>query len=157
MRHPGKIAALAIVAAAILTPSAAYAATVQSNLVDGSVTTSGTTCNWTNAATSADPPATATVDGSTVKLTCDDGTPVTLNNSPVISFDDAAGTGTADAINITATKLGQTCTYEATNVTLNRDGDTRNYAGGPFTANKTDGSILCPSTATLDTASVAFH
>lgn len=74
-----------------------------------------------------------------------------------MSFDDTNGTGTADAIDISATRFGVTCRYRATNLTFTRSGTTRDYTGGPFTGNLVSGGFLCPSTQTIDTASVSFH
>lgn len=155
MRHFGKLIGLAAFVAIVAAPAVAQAA--QANLVDGTVVTGDTTCTWTNATTSDNPPNTLTIDQASVTITCDDGTPITLNNSPTVTFDDAAGTGTADAINITGSKLGVECTYEATGVQFARDGETRNYSGGPVTADLVDGGFLCPGTQTLDTAAVSFH
>ncbi|MGH8878779.1 MAG: hypothetical protein ACRD0P_15805 [Stackebrandtia sp.] len=155
MRHLGKLIGLSVFAATLAIPATASAS--MANLVNGTVTTGGTTCNWTDATTSDNPPNQLTIDGASVSITCDDGTPITLNNSPQVTFDDAAGTGTADAINITGSKAGVECTYEATGVLFTRDGDTRDYTGGPYTAELVDGGILCPGSQTLDTAAVSFH
>lgn len=157
MSHLAKLIGLAAITVAFAAPQAAYAATAMSNLVDGSVTAGSTTCTWADASTSDNPPNTLTVDHSTVSLSCNDSTGVVLNNSPVVSFDDAAGTATADAIDITATRSGVSCRYKATNVTMNRSGDTRDYSGGPYTAEKVSGSFFCPATYTIDNASVSFH
>lgn len=157
MRHLGKLVCAAATAVALAVPGAAFGATTMANLVDGSVKTGSTTCTWTNATTNANPPSTVTVDRTTVSLSCDDGTPVTLNNNPVISFDDAAGTALTDAIDITATVIGVTCRYRATNLNLARGGTTRSYTGGPFTGTKVSGSFLCPATKTIDTATISFH
>lgn len=81
MRHLGKLVSLAVIAVAFAAPTAAYGATAMSNLVAGSVTAGSTHCSWTNASTSANPPSTLTVDRAIVNPTCDDGTPLTLNNS----------------------------------------------------------------------------
>ncbi len=155
MRHLGKLIGLTAIVAAFAAPQAAYGAA--SNLVDGSVTAGSTTCTWVDASTSDNPPNTLTVENSTVDLVCDDGTDVVLNNDPVVSFDDTAGTATADAIDITATQMGVTCRYRATNVVMDRDGDTRDYSGGPYTGKLVSGGWLCPSTQDIDNASVSFH
>ncbi|ADD45798.1 hypothetical protein [Stackebrandtia nassauensis] len=155
MRTLGKLIGLSAFAMTLAIPAAAQAAAA--NLVDGTVATSGTNCSWTNAATSDNPPNTLTIDQASVSVTCDDGTPITLNNSPQVTFDDGAGTATVDKLNITGTKSGISCTYEATGVQFARTGDTRDYTGGPISAGKTDGSILCPGTMTLDSAAVSFH
>lgn len=157
MRHLGKLVCAAATAVALAVPGVAFGATTMANLVDGTVQTGSTTCTWTNASTSANPPDTLTMDRSTVHLTCDDGTPVTLNNDPVISFDDAAGTSLTDAIDITATVFGISCRYRASNLTLARNGTTRSYTGGPFTGDKVSGGFLCPSTYTINTVTISFH
>jgi hypothetical protein len=127
------------------------------NKVDGSATTAGVTCSWTNANTSDNPPNTSAVDHTSVHMTCSDDTVLTLQNDPIVSFDDTAGTATVDIIDVTGTKAGITCEYRATNVGLTRSGSTRAYSGGPFTATKVSGNFLCPNTATFDTATITFH
>lgn len=155
MRHLGRLIGLAAFVAIVAAPAAAQAA--QANLVDGTVVTGDTTCTWTDATTSDNPPNQLTIDQATVNVSCSGGTTISLNNSPTVTFDDAAGTGTADAINITGSQLGVECTYEATGVQFARQGDTRDYSGGPFTADLVDGGFLCPDSQTLDTATVSFH
>jgi len=128
------------------------------NLVDGSISATGDTCSWTNGSTNADPPNTLTIDAASVNsgLSCTGGVSAVLNNSPVVSFDDGAGTGTADAVDATVTKFGQTCRYRAANPVLTRDGSTRNYSGTVNGVPKMSGGFLCPSTVDL-TAAVSFH
>lgn len=157
MRTFGRLVGLSVIALAFATPSVAHAATIQSNLVDGTVVAGSTTCNWVDASTSANPPSTLTVSRATVKLTCSDSTSLTLNNDPVVNFDDAAGTATVDAIDITAVRSGISCRYKATNLGLTRSGTTRSYSGGPYTGTKTGGSFLCPSSQRIDSTSVSFH
>jgi hypothetical protein len=157
MRHR-KLIALSALALVFAGAQPAHAAT---GLVDGSITAGGSACSWTNATASATPPSTLTIDRATVNkpggnLQCSDGTPVTLNNSPTVTFDDTAATATADAVDVTAVVLGLTCRYKATNVVLNRQGTDRVYAGGPYTASRVSG-FLCPSTTTIDQASMSFH
>jgi hypothetical protein len=134
--------------------SSAFAA----NLVDGSISASGDTCSWTNGSTSADPPSTLTIDAASVNagLSCTGSVSAVLNNSPVVSFDDGAGTGTADAVDATVTEFGQNCRYRAANPVLARDGSTRNYSGTVTGVPKVSGSFVCPSSVDL-TAAVSFH
>ncbi|MEU3610036.1 hypothetical protein AB0E83_32045 [Streptomyces sp. NPDC035033] len=132
--------------------------------VDGVIVVSGNTCTWTDARTSANPPASLSVDRTSVNapggnLSCTGGITATLNNNPNVTFDDAAGRAKADAIDITGTQYGVSCRYKATGVLLDRDGTTRRYVNQAFTATKTSGGFLCPgsvSTAAGD-ASLLFH
>lgn len=158
MRHVRTLVGLSAIAAlTLMAPAAAHASTAQANLVDGEVVVGDTTCTWVDAATSVNPPDALTVDGSTVELSCDGDVDLTLNNDPGFGFDDANGSATVDAINITGTIAGVTCTYEVTEAELARDAETRDYAGGPYTAGLVDGGILCPDSQTVDSASVSFH
>ncbi|MGH3735177.1 MAG: hypothetical protein ACRDT6_06090 [Micromonosporaceae bacterium] len=157
MRTLGRLVGLSVIALAFAAPTAAHAATAQTNLVDGTVVSGSTTCSWVNASTSANPPSTLTVDRSSVSITCSDSTQLTLNNDPVVSFDDAAGTATVDAIDITAVRSGITCRYKASNLSVTRSGTTRTYSGGPYTGTKIGGSWLCPSSQRLDSATVTFR
>jgi hypothetical protein len=137
-----------------LSASSAFAA----NLVDGSISAQGDTCTWKNGSTSANPPSALTINRASVNsgLTCTGGVRATLNNDPNVTFNDAAGTGTADAVDASVTKMGQTCRYKATNVVLARQGTTRNYSGTVTRVPKVSGGFLCPATVDL-TSSVSFH
>ncbi|MEV6166202.1 hypothetical protein AB0L71_30660 [Streptomyces sp. NPDC052052] len=132
-----------------------------SQQVDGVITASGSTCTWTDATASADPPAALTIDRSTVNssLSCSGGASATLNNNPTLTFDDAAGTATSDLIDITVKQSIVSCSYRATNVGWTRDGSTRTYLNQAFTASKSSGSFLCPSSISADagSASLSFH
>ncbi|WP_019811086.1 hypothetical protein [Saccharomonospora halophila] len=126
--------------------------------VDGTITSGGDTCSWTNADATDNPPNTLTVDAASVNANtvCDGDKDVTLNNDPTISFDDAAGTATADLINVTVVSYGVTCEYEATGLTAQREGDTRTYTATDVTLDKSGGSWMCPSSETAD-AEFVFH
>jgi hypothetical protein len=136
-----------------LSGTPAYAAT---GLVDGSISLSSATCSWTNATTSDVPPNTLTVDHTTVSSTCSSGS-ASLTNDPTITFDDSAGTASSPEVDVSGTVIGVSCSYSVANVTLTRSGSTRTYSGGPFTATKTGGGGLCPSTETVSSASLTFH
>jgi hypothetical protein len=142
-----------VVAMSALMASSAFAA----NLVDGSVSALGKTCSWTNGSTTADPPSALTINGASVNssLTCSSGVTATLNNSPGVTFDDTAGTATADTIDATVNTSGQSCRYSASNVLVTRSGSTRDYSG-TASAPKVSGSFLCPGSVDL-TTSVSFH
>lgn len=165
MKHLGKFVALTAIALAFVgTPAAQADPGINANLVDGNITLGDPTevdCNWTDASTSDNPPNTLTIDRTTVNPpggnnSCTGADNVTLNNDPVVTFDDNAGTATVDKVNTTGTKFGFSCTYESTDVDLNRDGTTRHYTG-TFTATRISGSIfVCPST-TPGTADITFH
>ncbi len=126
--------------------------------VDGTISSGGDSCSWTNADTTGNPPDTLTVDSASVNAntTCDGDKDVSLNNDPTISFDDAAGTATADLISVTVVAYGVTCEYEAEGLTAQRDGDTRTYTATDITIEKSGGSFLCPSSETAD-AEFVFH
>ena len=145
----------ATVAAAGLLSAPAHADAT--GLVDGQVSAIGATCSWTDAVTSDTPPNTLTVDHTTIDATCSGGITVTLSESPTVTFDDEAGTASSPRIIVGGTLAGLTCSYEVTNVSIARQGTTRTYTGGPYTATKVSGSILCPSSATVDTATFTFH
>lgn len=157
MRPPARLlTGLCAIAAGLslgLTAAPAYAAT---GLVDGTIALGSTSCSWTNATTSNVPPNTLTVTGSTVDPTCTSGS-ASLTNNPTITFNDTAGTASSAEVDVTGTVLGISCSYEVTNVTLDRSGTTRTYNGGPYTATLTSGSILCPSTETVTSATLTFH
>ena len=165
MRHLGKLVALTAIALAFVgTPAAQADPGINANLVDGRITLGNPTevdCNWTNASTSANPPTTLTIDRGTVNPpggnnACTGADNVVLNNNPVVTFNDTAGTATVDKVNTTGTKLGISCTYESINVALTRDGTTRHYTG-TFTATRTSGSIFVCPTTTPGTADITFH
>lgn len=156
MRQLSKLASVtALIVAA--TAGAATAATASGptaeQLVDGVIVVAGNTCTWTNARTSANPPAALSLDRSTINkpggnLACDGSITATLNNNPRVTFDDAAGTAKADVIDISGQQSFVSCRYKATNVTWNRDGASRKYLNQAFTATKTSGSFLCPGSVT---------
>ncbi|MFD8009466.1 hypothetical protein [Streptomyces sp. NPDC058955] len=132
--------------------------------VDGVIVVSGSTCTWTNARTSANPPTALSIDRTSINapggnLSCSGGITAALNNNPNVTFDDAAGRARADVIDITGTQYGISCRYKASNVLLNRDGTTRRYVNQAFTATKTSGSFLCPGSVTTAAgdASLLFH
>ncbi|WP_019819253.1 hypothetical protein [Saccharomonospora saliphila] len=146
------------VGALALTGMTAGVAAADHQKVDGSISSGGDTCSWTNADTSANPPETLTVDHETVNAntTCSGSKTVTLNNDPTVTFDDEAGTATADLIDVTVVEYGVTCEYQAENVQAERDGTTRAYSAAGVTVYKSGGSFLCPSTETAD-AKFLFH
>ncbi len=137
-----------------LATAPAYAAT---GLVDGSITVGSSSCTWANATTSDAPPNTLTVDHTTVSPSCSGSITVGLTNNPTVTFDDAAGTASSPSIVVSGTILGINCGYTVSNVSIARSGSTRTYTGGPFTANKSSGGILCPGTETVDSATFNFH
>ncbi|SCL28981.1 hypothetical protein [Micromonospora inyonensis] len=157
MRHR-KLTALAALAVIFAGAQPAHAA---SNLVDGSITAAGAVCSWTNGRTSANPPRTLTIDRASINppggnLRCGDGTAVTLNNSPTVTFNDSNATGTADAVDVSVSLIGITCRYRVSNAVFTRQGTTRDYVGGPYTASRVSG-FLCPSTTTIDQARLSFR
>ncbi|MBO4208715.1 hypothetical protein [Micromonospora echinofusca] len=156
MRHR-KLIGLSALAVVLIGAQPAYAAT---NAVDGSITAGSAVCSWTNGRTSANPPSTLTIDRASINppggnLQCG-GTAVTLNNSPVVSFNDTNGTATGDAVDVTVSILGLNCRYRVTNPVFTRQGTTRDYVGGPYTASRVSG-FLCPSTTTIDQATLSFR
>ena len=132
----------------------AYAATGQ---VDGNITVGGSSCSWTNATTSDVPPNTLTIDHTTVNPSCSGSISASLTNDSTVTFDDTAGTASAPEVDVNGTELGITCSYTVTNLSLSRQGTTRTYTGGPFTANLSSGGALCPSSETVNSASLTFH
>jgi hypothetical protein len=155
MKPTRLLVGIAAVAGSVLLAAPAYAATGQ---VDGNITVSGSSCSWTNATTSDAPPNTLTIDHTTVKPSCSGSISATLTNDPTVTFDDTAGTASAPEVDVNGTELGQTCSYTVTNLSVSRQGTTgRTYTGGPFTANLTSGSFLCPSSETVSSASLTFH
>lgn len=166
MRHFSKLVALTTIALAFAFPGVAQADPgINANLVDGRITLGpgpDVDCSWTNASTSANPPNTLTVDRNTVNPpggnnSCTGASSVTLNNNPTVTFNDTAGTATADKVSTTGVKSGFSCTYEAYNVVLTRDGTTRHYTASGYTAYRTAGwEFVCPSTQP-GTADITFH
>ncbi|QUQ64008.1 hypothetical protein [Kutzneria sp. CA-103260] len=148
------VVGVAAVAGSVLLAVPAYAATGQ---VDGNITVSGSSCSWTNATTSDVPPNTLTIDHTTVKPSCSGSITASLTNDPQVTFDDSAGTVSAPEVDVNGTVLGITCSYKVTNVKYSRQGTGRAYTGGPFTANLSSGGGLCPSTETVNSASLTFH
>ncbi|WP_030160978.1 hypothetical protein [Streptomyces sp. NRRL S-244] len=157
----------AVLAAAVIvggaTSATALGPTADQRL-DGVIVVAGSTCTWTNAHTSANPPSALTVDRTTINapggnLGCNGGITASLNNNPAFTFDDAAGLAKTDAIDITGKQSFISCRYKATNITWNRDGATRKYVNQAFTATKTSGSFLCPGSVTTAAgdASMLFH
>lgn len=154
MKPTRLLVGIAAVAGSVLLAVPAYAATGQ---VDGNITVGGSSCSWTNATTSDVPPATLTIDHTTVAPSCGGSISASLTNDPTVTFDDTAGTASAPEIDVNGTELGVTCSYTATNVSFSRQGTARTYTGGPFTANLSSGGLLCPSSETVDSASLTFH
>ncbi|MER5275778.1 hypothetical protein ABT025_08475 [Streptomyces sp. NPDC002809] len=155
------VTALAVAVTAGASTAAAATGPVASQRVDGVITAAGSTCTWTDATTSANPPSTLTIDRATINssLSCTGGASATLNNSPALTFDDAAGTATSDLIDITVKQSIVTCSYRATGVGWTRDGSTRTYLNQAFTASKSSGSFLCPGSITAEpgSASLSFR
>ncbi|MER8232832.1 hypothetical protein ACIRQY_02920 [Streptomyces sp. NPDC101490] len=121
--------------------------------VDGVIVVSGSTCTWSNARTSANPPTALSIDRTSINkpggnLSCTGGITAALNNNPNVTFDDAVGQAKADVIDITGTQIGISCRYKAANVLWDREGATRKYVNQAFTATKTSGSFLCPGSVT---------
>ncbi|MEU6866842.1 hypothetical protein ABZ924_26875 [Streptomyces sp. NPDC046876] len=157
----------AAVAAALLVSGAVPASALgpaADQQLDGVIVVAGNTCTWTNARTSASPPSTLSVDRTTINspggnLSCGGGITATLNNNPVFTFDDAAGTARTDVIDITGKQSFISCRFKATNIVWNRDASTRKYVNQAFTATKVSGSFLCPGSVTTAAgdASMLFH
>lgn len=164
MRLTPKLLCVTALAFAVTTGASAAASALgpaASQRVDGVITAAGSTCTWTDATATADPPAGLTIDHATINssLSCTGGTSATLNNDPAVTFDDAAGTATSDLIDITVKQSIVTCSYKATNVGWTRDGSTRAYQNQAFTASKSSGSFLCPGSFSAEpgSASLSFH
>jgi hypothetical protein len=159
MRTMWRLCGLSLAVLALSAFSASNAAAA--NLVDGSIGADDSSCSWTNGTTSADPPSTLTIENSSINspggnLSCSgDISSATLNNDPTVTFNDAAGTATADAVSVTVVVFGVTCGYTANGVTLAREGETRTYSG-TATATKTSGGFLCPGSQDLN-ATISFH
>ncbi|WP_326700981.1 hypothetical protein OG909_29000 [Streptomyces sp. NBC_01754] len=164
MRLTPKLSCITALVVAVIAgaPAAASAlGSTASQQVDGVITAAGSTCTWTDATASADPPAALTIDRSTVNsgLSCSGGASATLNNDPTLTFDDTTGTATSDLIDITVKQSIISCTYRAPNVGWTRDGSTLTYLNQAFTASKSSGSFLCPASISADpgSASLSFH
>jgi hypothetical protein len=153
MKPATMLVGLSVVALS-LTGTAAQAAT---GSVDGTISVSGSSCSWTNATTSDVPPNTLTVDHTTVHATCDGSITANLANNPTVTFNDSAGTASSPEIDVSGTILGISCGYKVTNVSIARQGTSRTYTGGPYTATKSSGGFLCPSTESVDSATLSFH
>jgi hypothetical protein len=154
MKPTHLLVGIAAVAGSVLLAVPAYAATGQ---VDGNITVSGSSCSWTNATTSDVPPNSLTIDHTTVSPSCSGSISASLTNDPSVTFDDTAGTASAPEVDVNGTELGITCSYKVTSVSFARQGTTRSYTGGPFTANLSSGGGLCPSSETVNSASLTFH
>jgi hypothetical protein len=148
------VVGIVAVAGSVLLAVPAYAATGQ---VDGNITVGGSSCSWTNATTSDVPPNTLTIDHASVHPSCSGSITASLTNDPAVTFDDTAGTASAPEVDVNGTVLGITCSYKVTGLSLSRQGTARTYTGGPFTANLSGGGALCPSTESVDSASLTFH
>jgi hypothetical protein len=147
---------VAVVAVTGFTAANAFAA----NQVDGTISAQGQSCSWTNGSTSANPPSTLTINSSTINppggnLSCTGGVKATLNNNPTVTFNDTAGTATANLVDATVISSGISCRYQAKNFGLKRNGTTRNYSGSASVP-LFSGSFLCPNPVTLS-SSVTFH
>ncbi|MEV6950361.1 hypothetical protein [Streptomyces sp. NPDC051183] len=151
-----KLSGVTALAAAVIiggsTAASALGPTADQRL-DGTIVVAGNTCSWTNAHTSANPPAALTVDRTSINppggnLACSGGITATLNNNPAFTFDDAAGLARTDAIDISGKQSFISCRFKATNIVWNRDGATRKYVNQAFTATKVSGSFLCPGSVT---------
>ncbi|MBU6532791.1 hypothetical protein ACFUIW_36375 [Streptomyces sp. NPDC057245] len=150
-----------VVAAVAGAATAAGAAGPAAQQVDGSLTVLGVTCAWADAATSADPPSTLTIDRASVNsgVSCGGGASATLNNDPTLTFDESGATATSDLIDITVNQSIVSCSYQASDAGWTGDGSTGAYQNQAFTASKTSGSFLCPSSVALDAGAVSltFH
>ncbi|MFI7356027.1 hypothetical protein ACIBTP_19030 [Streptomyces avidinii] len=157
-----------VVAAAFAGTGAALAqgtgASAVDQKVDGVMVVAGNSCSWTNASTSAVPPAALTVDRATINtpggnLACGGGIVASLNNNPAFTFDDDAGTARTDLIDITGRQSFISCRYKATGIVWDRDAASRKYINRAFTAAKASGSFLCPGSVTTPAgdASMLFH
>ncbi|MGW2178295.1 hypothetical protein ACWCXX_09445 [Streptomyces sp. NPDC001732] len=164
MRLTPKISCVTALAVAVIAGASTAASALgpaASQQVDGSITAAGSTCTWTNATTSANPPTALTIDRTTVNssVSCGGGASATLNNNPTLTFDDAAGLATSNLIDITVKQSIVSCSYRATNVGWTREGSTRTYRNQAFTASKSSGSFLCPGSISAEpgSASLNFH
>ena len=155
MKPTRLLVGIAAVAGSVFLAVPAFAATGQ---VDGNITVGGSSCSWTNATTSDAPPNTLTIDHTTVQPSCSGSISASLTNDPTVTFDDTAGTASSPEVDVNGSILGITCSYKVTNLSVTRQGTTgRTYTGGPFTANLSSGGGLCPSTESVDSASLTFH
>lgn len=146
-----------LLGALALTGLAASPAAAAEGLMDGSITAEGQECGWTDAVTSDQAPNPLTVDRESLNagLSCSGDTTATLNNDPTVTFDDTAGTITADVLDISVTMVGVTCRYQATDMSAQRDGDTRTYTAS-VDIPLHEGGFLCPDPASVD-ASFTFR
>jgi hypothetical protein len=148
-----------LVGALTVAALAAGPASAAQGKVDGTIGAGDKSCNWTNGATSNTAPNALTVDRNTINtpggnLSCS-GISAKLNNNPALTFNDAAGTATADALDVSVTVIGVTCRYKAVGLTAQRSGTTRNYSA-TATASLVAGGFLCPASQTVS-ATLAFH
>lgn len=143
-------------ALALVGMAASPAAAAEGSL-DGSISAEGRDCSWTDGVTSDQAPNDLTVDRTTINpgLSCSDGTTATLNNDPNVVFDDAAGTITADMLDITVSQFGIDCRYQAVDMSADRDGDTRTYRAS-VDIPLHEGGFFCPDPASVD-AEFVFH
>ncbi|GAA1683571.1 hypothetical protein GCM10009830_33520 [Glycomyces endophyticus] len=147
---------IAAAAAALLLPSAA-AAQGTGHAADLVLAERKGACAAEGVPVGAAPPAQVRIDSDDVVFDCSGSIGFRLGRDATVSFDDAAGTATADVVRIVGSRLGLTCGYEASKVVFHREGDTRVYAGGPYTGTKVQGSFLCPRSVQLDAASFTFR
>jgi len=157
MNPTTRLLGIAAIAALPLLGTAVAANAATSGLVDGSITVSGSTCSWSNATTSDVPPNTLTIDHSTVSVSCSGSITASLTSDPTVTFDDTAGTASSSEVDVSATVDGISCSYTVSDLSLSRSGTTRTYSGGPFTASLSSGSILCPSSESVTSATLTFH
>lgn len=146
------VTATAVAACLVTTP--AHAAP---GLVDGAISALGFGCTFANAVTSNTPPATLTIDRTTLVPQCSSGIGLSLANSPTVGFNDIAGTASSAQIDVNGSGLGVACTYRVANASFTRSGTTRTYNGGPYTASKISGGFLCPGTTTVNPITFTFH
>jgi hypothetical protein len=156
---PRFVSAAMLVGAGIVAMSSAAGAQTGTT-VNGSVGALGKTCSWTNGTSTEVPPTTTTIEASSINapggnLSCSSGVTAALDNNPNVSFNDTAGTATANQITASVTYDGISCEYTATNAVLDRSGTTRDYAG-TASASKVGGSFLCPGSVSLS-SSLAFQ
>ena len=149
--HAGIATLVGAGAALVALPSVAQAQS--GTVVNGSVSALGKTCSWTNGMATGAPPTTTTIEANTINtpggnLSCSSGVTASLDNNPSVSFNDSAGTATANQITASVKYDGISCEYSATNVLLDRSGSTRDYSGSA-SASKVSGSFLCPSSVSL--------
>lgn len=148
MKNLGKLIAMAVLAV-IFTPMPAQAGPGVTSHARADVTIGigDASCTWLDAPTSANPPSALAIDlGNAQYRTCHGMDNITVDNIPIVSFDDPSGSATVDRIRITGIRLGISCTYEATNIALTGDFSIRDYYG-TFTFYRLAGFIFtCPNT-----------